>query len=375
MPKRIKVGFLYIGGRHQVAHSAPVAAELALRGRVEVRAFAATQAEVDCFDAIARQCGCPDLVATRFRRPPLISSLIAGFPAVSALKVPIVVANLPHLARCNALVTTERTSSFLGRIPGWPPQMVHIPHGAGDRAVGFESRLSRFDHVITAGSKDRSRIISSGLQPAERVTAAGAVKLGHVLGNTPTPTLGLDTSRRTILYNPHFSKKLGSWPNAERVWNAVATRPDWNLIIAPHIRLADRLSPEERSRWERRAVPGRIIVDFGSERSIDMSYTRAADLYLGDVSSQVYEFIAEPRPCVFLNDGAAIWQDNHDYLHWTMGEVITRDDDLRQAVDAAFLNHGAFASRQEAAVKAALGDIENAAALAADKIEQLCLER
>ena len=37
--------------------------------------------------------------------------------------------------------------------------------------------------------------------------------------------------------------------------------------------------------------------DPGSPASTDMTYTRAADIYLGDVSSQVYEFIAEPRPC------------------------------------------------------------------------------
>src|SRR3546814_2965461 len=42
-------------------------------------------------------------------------------------------------------------------------------------------------------------------------------------------------------------------------------------------------------------------IDLGSERSIDMSYTGSADLYLGDVSSQVAEYLYRPRPCVFLN--------------------------------------------------------------------------
>lgn len=29
-----------------------------------------------------------------------------------------------------------------------------------------------------------------------------------------------------------------------------------------------------------------------------MTYTPAADIYLGDVSSQSYEFLLDPRPCL-----------------------------------------------------------------------------
>ena len=32
-----------------------------------------------------------------------------------------------------------------------------------------------------------------------------------------------------------------------------------------------------------------------------MTYTKQADIYLGDVSSQVYEFMLKPRPCIFFN--------------------------------------------------------------------------
>jgi hypothetical protein len=39
------------------------------------------------------------------------------------------------------------------------------------------------------------------------------------------------------------------------------------------------------------AVPGRVLVDTGSPQMIDMSHVAVADLYLGDVSSQVYEFL------------------------------------------------------------------------------------
>jgi hypothetical protein len=66
-----------------------------------------------------------------------------------------------------------------------------------------------------------------------------------------------------------------------------------------------------------------------------MTYTGQGDIYLGDVSSQVYEFIARPRPCVFLNAHGVAWGDDPNYLFWRMGEVIDRIDDLLPALARA----------------------------------------
>ena len=76
----------------------------------------------------------------------------------------------------------------------------------------------------------------------------------------------------------------------------------------------------ERRRWERLAVPGRVIIDLGSERSLDMTYSRAADIYAGDVSSQVYEFLDRPKPCVFLNAHGIEWRDNPNFPNWDLGD-------------------------------------------------------
>ena len=58
-----------------------------------------------------------------------------------------------------------------------------------------------------------------------------------------------------------------------------------------------------------------------------MTYTQAADIYLGDVSSQMYEFIRRPRPCLFLNAHRVRWQNDASYTCWNFGTVI---DDLAQ---------------------------------------------
>ena len=102
-----------------------------------------------------------------------------------------------------------------------------------------------------------------------------------------------------------------------------------------------------------------IHIDTGSARSSDMSYTRQADIYLGDASSQVYEFLLTPRPCIFLNSHDAKWQGNPDYGHWALGEVLGDVAELPAALDRAVAAPDAYRAVQEAAVNDtfALSDI------------------
>src|SRR3546814_17702316 len=73
-------------------------------------------------------------------------------------------------------------------------------------------------------------------------------------------------------------------------------------------------------------------IDLGSERSIDMSYTGSADLYLGDVSSQVAEYLYRPRPCVFLNAQGVDWQEDPNYRFWSLGPGIGRESGREKCV-------------------------------------------
>ena len=81
------------------------------------------------------------------------------------------------------------------------------------------------------------------------------------------------------------------------------------------LRFRQRIDP-------RYAALDHIHIDTGSSRSVDMTYTSAADIYLGDVSSQIYEYIRTPRPAIFLNSHEAEWRGNPNYEHWTFGPVL-----------------------------------------------------
>src|SRR3546814_3460334 len=103
---------------------------------------------------------------------------------------------------------------------------------------------------------------------------------------------------------------------------------DWSSDVCSSDLLAGRAAPI-------RTTAPHIRIDMGSRHSIDMSYTMSADVYLGDVSSQVYEYLLHPRPCIFLNLDRRDWRGDEAFSHWRLGQVIEDMGTLPQALDCA----------------------------------------
>lgn len=258
-----------------------------------------------------------------------------------------------------AILCAERTSTILKRLPGRCPALIHIPHGAGDRAVGFEARFRYFDRVLVAGAKDRDRLIADGVVDHRACVIVGPVKVAAMLRMNRQRHRLFENSRPTLLYNPHFSRKLRSIDAfGEKLIQAVVRDGRYNLIVAPHIRLAQSWTEAEREKWQALSVSGQVIVDLASDRLIDMTYTLAADLYIGDVSSQVYEFVTRSRPCLFVNAHAAVWDGNPDYAMWKLGEVVAPDCDPLVAIDRAWASFPGYADVQKSRARATLDAID-----------------
>jgi hypothetical protein len=378
-PGQVSAGFLFLGGAHQMLHLAPVTAELARRGTLNVQALVADDSEAGALRTIFAGLGADVPIATL----PLPAWAAAAGRAAHkwrALKVPRLIAAAGMLSRFDVLVAAERTSTLLKRLPGRSPFMIHIPHGAGDRAKGFERRIALFDHVIVAGRKDQARMIGEGVVRPERCSVSGYIKLDAVRAmagpRTRRPRL-FQNPRPVILYNPHFHPKLGSWRRFGRTLiEQVRAHDDYNLIVAPHVRLAEALNLAERGAIEQLAVHDRVLIDLGSARSNDMTYTLGADLYVGDVSSQVYEFLSEPRPCVFLNAGVRGWEEDPSFASWHFGAVVDDPADAYRAIVDAPLRHADFSVRQAEAVEAAFGSRDGLAiGRAADIVTRLAEEQ
>ena len=96
--------------------------------------------------------------------------------------------------------------------------------------------------------------------------------------------------------------------------------------------------------------------------SVAGSYTAAADVYLGDTSSQAVEFLMRPRPCVFLDAQGVDWQDDADYEFWTNGEVVTDLAEFLPALERAPELQPDLARRQARFAEKFLGPLDGRSA-------------
>lgn len=344
-----------IGGQHQFAHFLPVAFELAESHGCRVLVFTPSHGDAHKIAELAESLGrpVPDMVIMKL--PRRTNAMVPD----AARKLAMLLTYASRIRDCDAILCAERTSTILKRLPGRCPPLFHIPHGAGDRAVGFENRFEFFDKVFVSGAKDRDRLLLQGCVAPEDCVVGGSVKLGTMiqLGLGRPPLFAND--RPVILYNPHFDRRMGTGETmARRLVETVCAGGKYNLVIAPHVRMARGWSDRRKARWQALEVPERVIVDLGSDRSSDMSYTLAADLYVGDVSSQVYEYLVRPRPCLFVNGHGADWQDNPDYAMWRFGTVIEPDEDLPRAIELAFESWPFFRKAQRQRTMAAFDGID-----------------
>jgi hypothetical protein len=125
---------------------------------------------------------------------------------------------------------------------------------------------------------------------------------------------------------------------------------DYHLIFAPHVMLferpfavtIDKLRIDRPGRIDERYLRApNIHIDLGSRASTTMAYTQRADVYLGDASSQVYEFLLRPRPCVFLNPHRLAWRGDSNFAHWRTGPVIESAAQLGEALERSRSEHAA----------------------------------
>lgn len=348
------IGVIALGGAHQLAHILPVAVELERRHPGTVAIYTPPGNDADAVHAFLRRFGTVFPRVVEMRLPAGLERVIPD----GLKKLARLAGWAGRLCGCRVLLCAERTSTVLHRLRADCPPILHIPHGAGDGARGFEDRIALFDHVLVAGRKDRDRLVEDGRVHAACCTVAGPIKIAAMLASAPTRARLFDNDRPTILYNPHFSKKHTSIDVfGRRLVKAVIEDGRYNLVLAPHVRLGRTWSARRRRDWQALAVPGRVVVDLGAAQCSDMTYTLGADLYLGDVSSQVYEYLVRPRPCLFVDANAVDWRDNPDYAMWHFGEVIAPDRDPVAAIDRAFASHAAYRRWQEERMRYAIDGI------------------
>ncbi|GBQ26491.1 sensor domain-containing protein [Gluconacetobacter azotocaptans] len=353
----MRIVFPYIAQPHQTLHSLPIALEMARRHPgIAVHVACLSQAHEDYVRHLAGFYPDSEVTFDRLHLPALLRRHMERRGHDVLTKMVALLYNKNYFDGFQAIVVPERTSLYLRKMGVRAPRLIWTGHGAGDRAIGFARDVRNFDFILTGGRKLESRLLArGGLRPGHYVTGIYAkfdmVRLLH----QQAPPL-FPNERPTVLYNPHFSRKLSSWHRfGLKVLDYFATQDQYNLVFAPHYRLFDGRRTEAVELVRAYAGMSHMRIDPGSTRSIDMTYTMGADVYLGDVSSQVAEFLITPRPCLFLDAHHTNWRDDPNYQFWTLGNVATSTTSLGQSIDRAYTMQADFLERQKSYIRDTFG--------------------
>lgn len=347
----MRIVFSYIAQIHQTFHSLPIAMEIAQRyPEIDVRLACMTETHLRFVRSLAAYYPQARVSFDLLYLPKFLRTNIERYGQTPLSRVICLFLNRHYFSAFDGIVVTEETSLYLRRFGVQSPALIWTMHGAGDRDVGFSQSALHFDYILMAGHKQEQRFLTNhSIRRGDYHTGVYAKFdiVRTIQQQRPVPKL-FANDRPTLLYNPHFVSRLSSWKRfGWAILEYFAHQDRYNLIFAPHYRLFHRHKAQARALIQQFARYDHMLIDPGSHYSIDMTYTNAADLYIGDVSSQVAEFLITPRPCLFLNAHNAQWQQNENYLFWTLGLVRDNIDTLENDIQQAFLTHHNFAQQQE----------------------------
>jgi hypothetical protein len=331
-----RVAFLFNhDAAHQAAHTASIAGRMALaHPEAEIIAATGSPQIASHLRSLLSQDEATALRWHNLDLPGWMSWLTAPVNRVAPVRrITRLHRAIDFFASLDMLVSTERTCLRIKRRllarDGRAPRFVFVPHGAGDRGVTYHPEMAQFDLMLLSGRKVVDEMAAHGIISPDRCRIIGYAKFDRIALDGRPSLFAND--RPVVVYNPHFDPHLSSWYDhgpAILDWFAGPAGQTYNLVFAPHVMLfrkALHISPEYRiARWrpgiERRwRESPNILIDVDSPRLFDMTYMRGADAYLGDVSSQVYEFLARPRPVIFIDTHAG---NDRAYDFWSNGPVI-----------------------------------------------------
>ncbi len=349
------IAVLFLGETLLIPHLWPIAEALAAAGG-RVDCWVATSVHEDLLTRWSA-----GMTGVRVRRAPGFKQVAGGAdgrnPPLPA-KIPTLLRLLPRLLAARAVLCAEQTSLWLPRLFPHLFRRLRVPfvktsHGVGSMSARDDPRRRAAALMLVPSERERATYLTRGFAD-ERVLATGYAKAGF--RQRTYATLPFADERPVVLYAPHWQRHRSSWWDwGDAVVRAIAADGRWNLVFAPHQRLAET-APEVATTMAAVAGLANVHCDLDGFAMVDGSYTAAADVYLGDTSSQVVEFLGRPRPCVFLDPRGVEWRDDPAYAQWACGEVVTRVDDVLAALAGASARHGEYAAVQAAFAAESLGD-------------------
>lgn len=348
-----KVAFLFLGETLLIPHLWPIAEALAEAAPdVPIDLWVSTSIHEEMLGRWATP-----YPSMRLRRAPgyrHLPELAPGTNPPLPAKIPMLARLAPRLLGTRVAVCAEQTSLWIPTaLPFHSTRFVRTAHGAGPINARADRRQRAATLLMEPSETERQAFIANGVRP-ERVVVTGYIKASF-RQRTPASSLFAE-ARPILLYNPHWQRHRSSWwAWGRQIVAMLADQRHFNVILAPHQRLVER-DPAIREVFAGVAHLPHIHADLDSFAMVDGSYPAAADLYLGDTSSQVVEFMARPRPCVFLNPERIDWRAAGDHGFWECGDVVEDLTTLPDRLACATERHSAYIAMQQSFAERSLGD-------------------
>ncbi len=328
-----KVGFVYFEEIHHIPHFIGIAAELSKNPEYQVDILTYKGKHGYLFKSISLLEA--EKINVRQVVPPFIRQII---DKISGRKKPSAVylyaRHKKLLLSYDALVFTEKNHGYVHkyRKDGGKPYLISVNHGPPGRGYALQPSVKLFDLTLVCGETYANRLKKEGLlTPHHAIVGYSKFDVVTKEGQHTQP---FKNQRPIVLYNPHFNKVNSSWyTHGLQVLDYFYKSDKYNLVFAPHIYLFNRkgfLKPSviPKKYFEKE----NILIDLGSVKSSNMTYVLHSDIYLGDVSSQIYEFLLKPRPAIFINSKKVEWKNNSNYDFWINGDVVTSMEEMVMAL-------------------------------------------
>ncbi len=340
----IRFGFLFLSHKAHIHHSAPVAFELSTYQNFSVYIYVTTQENLEIVNKISKLYPNHNCTIKQLK-PSAFYSITRKFKSK-------IYPGINHIINRHY----KEISTFDGLLsPHYNLRQIHEKakgsikyfmqlHGAGDFKYGYSPKMKMFDYLLVPGKEIKSRLIEEKICKTEKIRVVGYPKFDIVENKKISKRNFFNNNNVTIQYCPHYGDTT-SWEQwGYYILDFFTKHKEYNLIFSPHIKLFGMKVTQkllEYNSFEN------ILIDTKSDYLIDMTYTKIADIYLGDVSSQVYEFIYKPRPCIFLNPDHIHWKNDNMFNMWKLGDVITDFSALKDTIENCIQRHNLYIDAQK----------------------------
>jgi hypothetical protein len=212
--------------------------------------------------------------------------------------------------------------------------VIYTRHGANIGDNEYKKGLPEYDCVFITSNKmyDQLKELSI-LSKLKSYIKIDYCKFDYLFKNTGIEGDLFKNDLPVILYNPHFQNHRSSlFRDGEKIIDEIVKSNKFNVILSPHP-LVNKWHFFKRIKLKF-PKSDKLIIDWSSIHQVNFDYMRKADIYLGDTSSSIYEWLYFDKPMIFYNSHNVDWEDKPFFDFWHWGYVVNNLEDLTERLNS-----------------------------------------